>query len=155
MGQFYGSPYGGSGGGTQVGVPVGAADLNAHNTFNANISYKNTNKGSQVGGTVTFNVSAGAVQKVTCAGPLTFAFTNWGDTAETSAVIVEATNPGAFILTIPGVKWKNPTTGAEYLTIVDYLTSLGRNPATFLESGIENMRFWSTTGGAIVYACLL
>jgi hypothetical protein len=154
MGQFHGGAYGGGSGG-QVGVPAGAADLSKHNSYDANSSYKNGIKGVQVGGTITFNVSASAIQKVTVAGPLTFAFSNWGDTAETSAVLIEATNPGAFILSIPGVQWKNATTGIEYTSISDYLTAIGRNPATFIETGIEFMRFWSTTGGTVVYGCLL
>jgi hypothetical protein len=103
-----------------------------------------------------FDVSAGGFQKSTVTGNHTMSFSNWPTTGQAAYLHVQWTNPGAFTITLPTIRWKmgDETVALGYTTtLATYLTSIGRT--ALRSAGVDDAIFWSEDGGATVWGVLL
>jgi hypothetical protein len=103
-----------------------------------------------------FDVSAGGFQKSTVTGNHTMSFSNWPAAGQAAYLHVQWTNPGAFTITLPTIRWKmgDETVALGYTTtLATYLTSIGRT--ALRSAGVDDAIFWSEDGGATVWGVLL
>lgn len=98
-------------------------------------------KGGVPSGTVTFDLSAAAVQTITVAGAQTWALTGWGP--EYSEIEIVATNAGNGTITFPSIKWLKGD-GTTSTVFADQGVALQT-------SGVNHFLIWSTDGGATIY----
>jgi hypothetical protein len=102
-----------------------------------------TDKGSIATGTVTFDVSEDAKQKLTVTGALTIAFSGWPTTGNYAECEVELVNGGAATVTLPTINWivGNGTTS----------TTFADTGVTLVASGTNHLVVWSTNAGTTLY----
>jgi hypothetical protein len=102
-----------------------------------------TDKGSIATGTVTFDVSEDAKQKLTVTGALTIAFSGWPTTGNYAECEVELVNGGVATVTLPTVNWivGDGTTS----------TTFADTGVTLVASGTNHLVVWSTDAGTTLY----
>ena len=93
-------------------------------------------------GTVTFNVSDDAKQKLTVTGALTIAFSGWPTTGNYAECEVELVD-GSTNVTLPTVNWAvgDGTTS----------TTFADTGITLASSGTNHLIVWSTDAGTTLY----
>lgn len=112
------------------------------------INYNRLDKGSVSSGTVTFDRRVSVAQKLTVTGAITLALA--GFTVGTFCdLTVELVNGGSSAITISGINWVLPTTGAFTSSLSTYLTAAGRSPATLQTTGTDFLYFWNDKAGNI------
>lgn len=148
MVQRYNGPYGPP---TNANVNLnGVARLDQTNAFNKSNSNNIVNLGIKANTTVVIDARAGNSQKFTVAGPCVVNFSNWELATHITPVLVTITNAGSSSLDIPNVTWVNPSRSQEYATLLEYLQSIGRSPASLNPTGKERFVFWTENGGTTV-----
>jgi len=125
------------------------------NVFTSSQNYTEANKGIVTSGTVTFDRSAGDVQKLQVGGALSVALAGWPAFGTYGGILLEIINGGAFVLTFPTIKWILPDTGAAAASFSAYLTAIGRTSSSLQVSGSDFLYLWSTDGGATVFGKIM
>lgn len=107
------------------------------------VSLVQTDKGSVGTGTVTFDASVAAKQKLTVTGSLTVAFSNWPASGTYGEVEIMLVNGGSATVTWPTVSWlKGDGTNS---------TTFSTMGVTLYSSGTNHVIVWSWDGGTTLY----
>lgn len=100
-------------------------------------------KGTISSGTVTFDVSAAARQRLQVGGALTVAYSNWPATGNYGEIMIQLVNGGAAAVTWPTTTWMvgDGTSSTTFSAMGVTLQSIGTNWITV----------WSLDGGTTLY----
>lgn len=120
---------------------------------NSITNYDIVNKGNVSTGTVVFNRSESAFQKVTVTGPVSIEI-NGFQINKYSELIIQFINGGLFPITMPVINWILPTTGASAVSFSSYLLAIGREPASLKSDGVDFVLIWSD-GTGVLYGKLI
>ena len=137
---------------TRTGDLGQAATLSG--TTSAAIAYIEVDKGtnSTPAATVTFDVSAANVQKLTIAATTTLALSNIPATGTFWELLIKLTNGGSSTLTLPTVNWQRPS-GGYTTTFATYLAETGRPSLQSAEK--DFMYLWGDTNTTTIYGKLI
>lgn len=110
-------------------------------------------KGTVGTGTVTFNFSAGNVQRLQVSGPLTITASNWPASGTRGYLTFKLVNAGSAVVTItPTINWVKPD-GTTTTSIATYMTAISR---TGLQaSGTDHMIWWTDDAGTTIYGKMI
>lgn len=111
---------------------------------------KGTN--STPGATVTFDVSAANVQKLTIAATTTLALSNQPASGTFWELLIKLTDGNSSTLTLPTINWQMPTGGFD-TDFNDYLSAIGRS--SLQTSGTDFIYLWGDTGVTTTYGKLI
>ena len=101
------------------------------------------NKGTVSTGTVTFDYSQGAHQRLQVGGALTIAVNGWAPTDNNSTLLIELVNGSSAAITWPTINWvKSDGTTT---------TSFASNGVTLQTSGTDFIVLWTRDAGTTVY----
>jgi len=101
----------------------------------------------------TFNYEEGSVQTITITGAHSWSFSNWPGYGDFGAMLVEATNGGAYAVSFAAsISWQLPA-GGYTNSFASYMTAVGRSGLQ--ASGVDQLLFWSRDGGTTVYGKIL
>lgn len=109
-------------------------------------------RGTQSTGTITFDYSAGNLQRLQVGGALTLAFSNFPPTANMGVIQIELVNGGSSTVTFPTINWVKKD-GTFTTSITTYLSDFGRT--TLQTSGTDFFVLWTRDAGTTLYGKLL
>lgn len=123
-------------------------------TTTAAIAFNEVDKGtnSTPGATVTFDVSAANVQKLTIAATTTLALSNIPASGTFWELLIKLTNGGSSALTLPTINWQRPA-GGYTTTFATYLAETGRPSLQSAEK--DFMYWWGDTNTTTIYGKLI
>lgn len=112
-------------------------------------SFTRVDKGTVASGTVTFDLSAGTVQRLQVGGALTITASNWAASGKRQYLSMVIVNGGSAVITItPTINWVKPD-GTTTTSISTYMTAIGR---TGLQaSGTDQIVWWTDDAGTTIY----
>jgi len=112
-------------------------------------SFTRVDKGTVASGTVTFDLSAGSVQRLQVGGALTITASNWAASGKRQYLTLVLVNGGSAAVTItPTINWVKPD-GTFTTAIATYMTAIGR---TGLQSaGTDHVVWWTDDAGTTIY----
>lgn len=109
-------------------------------------------KGTVGTGTVTFDYSSGACQRLQVSGALTVALSNFPPSGNLGVMQLELVNGGSATVTMPAINWVK-LDGTFTTSISTYLTNVSRN--TLQTTGTDFIMIWSRDAGTTVYGKIL
>jgi hypothetical protein len=135
---------------TLAGQGAGTVAIASVMALSAGVQTTELDKGSVGTGTVTFSAKASGIQKLTVTGALTIATSGWPAAGTHADMLIELVNGGSAAVTMSGISWILPTTGAPAASFSAYLTAIGRSPASLQSAGTDWIYLWSTNGGTTI-----
>jgi len=108
-----------------------------------------------VSGNISVDVTKAAIQKLLIDSPVNIAFV-WPNANVLSSVILKLVNGGSNIVSLPNsIKWEIAANQTYVSSLSEYLTAIGRNPATLRTNDVDQIIFWTSDNGTTVYAKII